>query len=432
MAQAARALGLDRTFYSKQCHRDRFDLGAFLATLRELDISPTAFFFELEGGGDPILWCSIRESSTPEIRRAVRRAYRRMRTELASVDLVAELEDIGAAVGEIPAAVADDAVLGGDWVAGLNGRRLQEDPEAVAAELVAGLDQVTAALLPATLGAWSSALCLLLELEAAAYLSRWAITLARAAGDSSMAADLFIRRSHVVADGGDYENALTLAELAAGTFARLGDKTREGRALEDVGRWLLYLNRPRESIAARKRALDLLPESESRFRLAAFCNLAHGYLAIGEPQEAERRLSAAEALVSEAALPDQAKVVWLRGSIYRKLGRLDESERAMRRVVEVFRKLHVGETALAACDLVRVILEQGKPAEAARVCQDMRPLLEPLRSNRIVDAAVGELVLAGAVGSLSLDLIRRVKGTIAAQRNDARARRAWSALGVGD
>ncbi len=252
--------------------------------------------------------------------------------------------------------------------------------------------------------------------------------LARAGGDSSTVADLYLRRSYIVADAGDHARALTLAELAAGIFARLGDRAREGRALEDAGRWLLYLDRPRESIAARERALELLPESEPRYRLAAFCNLAYGYLAIGAPPGAERCLTSAEPLVSSAATQDRAKVQWLRASICRKLGRLDESERALRQVLEVFRGLHAGEAALVGCDLVRVILEQGKPAEAVRVCQGLRPLLEPLRPNRIVDTALGELLLAGAVGSLSLDLVRRVKATITAQRNDVRARRAWRAL----
>ncbi|MEE8526248.1 MAG: tetratricopeptide repeat protein, partial [Thermoanaerobaculia bacterium] len=429
MVRAARALGLHGTFYSEKRHRQRFDAGALVATLRELDISLAAFFAEIEGGGGgglPVL-DSIHERPTPETRQAVRLAYRRMRAELGVVDLVAELED-GGAVDESPAAPAlGGAVLGAAWIEGLDGRR-QDEPAAVAAELAAGLGQVNADLLPRVLGAWSSALCLMLELEAAGYLNRWALRLAQAAGDSATVADLYVRRSYVVADAGDHARALTLAELAAGMFARLGDRAGEGRALVDAGRWLHYLGRRRESIAAHTRALDLLPDSEHQYRLAAFCNLGYGYLASGDPHAAERCLSPADPLVKLAGSQDRAKVMWLRASICRKLGRLDESENWLRQVLEVFRGLHAGEAALAACALLRVVLEQNKPAEATRICRSLRPLLEPLRQNRIVDAAVGELVRVGAYGTLSLDLVRQVKAAIEAER--ARTRREWRALAV--
>lgn len=54
--------------------------------------------------------------------------------------------------------------------------------------------------------------------------------------------------------------------------------------------------------------------------------------------------------------------------------------------------------------------------------------LEPLRHNRIVAAAMGELVREVACGTLTLDLVRQVKAAIEAERSNARARREWRAL----
>ncbi len=430
MVRTARALGLHDNFFSELWRRNRFDVGVLVGTLRELDISPAAFFAELEGGGgvglagpDP-----IHERPTPDTRHAVRLAYRRMRAELGGVDLVAELED--GAGEETPA--AGGAALGADWIAGLDGRR-QDEPEAVAAGLAAGLDQVEPALLPRALGAWSSALCLMLELETAAYLNRWAVRLAQAAGDSTAVADLYLRRSYLVADVGDHERALALAELAAGIFARLGDQAGEGRALVDAARWLHYLGRRRESIAAHTRALDLLPESEGQYRIGAWQTLGLVHLDLGDLDMAERCADRAAPLLKLAAGPqDRGKFLWFRAALYRQRGRLDESERLFRQVVEIFRKLHHGEAALSAVELVQVILEQGKPGEARQFCRSMWPLLEPLERNPIIGAAFGELLRSGARGSLNLDLMKRIKARLEDEQNrrDARARQRWRALAV--
>ncbi len=423
MARVAQTLGLHGTFYSEKRHRGRFDVGALVATLRELDISPAAFFAELEGDpGGGSLWGPLRERPTPDTRRAVRLAYRRMRAELGAVDLVAELED-GASGEEISA--PGGPALGAEWLASLDGRR-QDEPEAVAAEVAAGLDRVEAALLPAALGVWCSALRLLLELETAAYLNHWAVRLAQAAGDSATVADLYVRRSYIVADVGDHARALTLAELAAGIFARLGDQAGEGRALVDCGRFLHYLSRNRESIAALERALELLPESLPRIRYSALHSLGEVYLDLNELDMASRTVELATPLAVLAGSQDRGKLLWLQASICRKHGRLAESEALFRQVVEVFRTLHPGEATLASLELVEVILEQGKAREAWQVCLSMFPLEE---ENPIISAAVGKLIRAG-VGGLHLERVRRVKAQLEDAKRDARTRREWCALAM--
>ncbi|MEE8525041.1 MAG: hypothetical protein V3T72_13985 [Thermoanaerobaculia bacterium] len=427
MDRAARSLGLHRTFYSQRHHRQRFDLGAFLATLRELDTSPAAFFAQLEGGdfGGLPFPDLVAERPTPATRRAVRRAYRRMRAELG-VDLVTELED-GAGGDEIPTA-AGGAVLGAEWLEDLDGRRL-DDPEAVAVEIAASLDQVDAAKLPAALGVWSSVLRLMIDLEAAAYLNRGAVRLARAAGDSWTEADLCLRRSYIVADAGDHGRALTWAKLAAAGFACLGADADEGRALMDCGVFLIYLGGSREAVAALEKALALIPESLPASRLGALQTLGIVSLDLGDVSAAERCAALADPL---AVVPQwRAKLLWLRARIARKRGQLEESARLLRQALDIFRTVHIGEAALIAVELVQVTLEQGKPGEARQTCGSLHPLLASLEENPIIGAAVAELAAASFAGSLGLDLVERIKARIKdARAGDAKARQQWRALAV--
>ena len=423
MQRTVRRLELHRTYYSAP--RDRFDVGVLRATLRELDVSPGAFFAELEGGAGGMLGAldRARERSTPETRQAVRKVYRRMRAELPGVDLVAELEDGAGTVAATPPA------LGMEWLEGLDARR-QDEPEAVSAAIVAGLDQVEPALLPRALGVWCSALRLTLELEAAAYLNRWALRLAEAAGDSATVADLYRLKGFIIADAtGDYRQALVLAELAVGIFTTIGDQIGIGRTLVDCASRLHYLSRIPEAIHAARQALDVLPENETRHRLAALHSLGLLYLDCGSLAEAEGCVSSAEPLAEDAGLMNQGKLRWLRGLIAHKRTQLLEAERDLRQAFDIFRQIHPGEAALSAVDLIKVLLKSEKPGEARQTCWSMLPLLGPLEENPIICAAVGDLVRTGLHGVLTLDSTREIEARIKAeQRKNARTRRQWHAL----
>lgn len=342
------------------------------------------------------------------------------------VDLVVELED--AFDEEDP--VAGGPPLGADWLESLDARR-QDEPEAVAAEVAAGLDRVEPALIPRALGVWSSALRLLLELETAASLNRWAVRLAEAAGESSTIADLYIRRAYIVADAGDHARALMLAQLAAGVFASLGEPEEMARALVSCGRWFHYLGRTREAIQATEQALERLPEKEILQRFAALHGLGYFYLNGGDVAAAERFAELAEPVATTA--DHRARLLWLQAAICRKCGRLDQAENKLRLVVEAFRGRHHGETALSSVELLEALLEQAKPAEAWRVCQTLYALFEPLKCYPIIGAALTELLRGGAHG-LHLEQVRQVRATISSQRrrNDARARQLWRALAVAD
>lgn len=114
---------------------------------------------------------------------------------------------------------------------------------------------------------------------------------------------------------------------------------------------------------------------------------------------------------------------WLLAAIHIDLGQLGDAEENLIRLINLFSSLHLTETALATTDLVRVQLLRGKSGEAYETAKSMLRLLEPLRNNRIVSAAIADLLRGGEAG-LTLALVEQVKATLEA----ARERPEWRSL----
>ncbi len=70
-----------------------------------------------------------------------------------------------------------------------------------------------------------------------------------------------------------------------------------------------------------------------------------------------------------------------------------------------------GEEALLICDLVKVQLLRNKGEDAYRTAASMMKLLEPLRADKVVSAAIAELLRSGKDG-LTLALVERIQGKI--------------------
>lgn len=440
MARVTEELGLRRSYFSEKSSRPPriFDVGVLLAALESLGADVAVFFRELypaAGGGE--LWEGpepVEERATPAIRRAVRLAGERMRGELGLDVAVGDVEGDGASGGGSAGTSADRGpTVGAEWLEGLDARR-QVEPKSVIGELAPGIQQVRAALLPRALGTWGSALWVLGEAESAAYLNRRALRLARGAGDDGAVADLLLRRAHIVADFGDYHRALALADLASGTSSRIGDRAGRGKAAADQAKWLYYLRRPRQAIAAAERALELLPESLPASRAAACSGICLCCLELGELERAQELAEEAERL--PVGPWERGKLSWIRASICRKLGNRSEAMEHLRRAVEIFSELHHGETLLVFVELVQVLLEEGRSSEARQVCRATFPLAEPLEGNPILSAAHAELMrlaLTGRSEGPTLDLVLRIRAVVERERNrqGAEARRAWRALAVG-
>ncbi len=423
-----KTLGLHSSYFSEKWSRPpaTFDAGALLAILDVLGIDAATFFSGIKPASRTgELWNRpepIAERATPTIRRAVQIACIRMREELGlSVGDVAGVDEI-----ELPAAYGP--TLGAEWLKGLDPHNL---PEETISELQEHLHEIEAALLPQALALWGSALRTMITLEEAAYVNGQALYLAKAAGDEATIADLLQRRAHIMTDVMDYPWALTLTDLAAAIFDRIDDQAGWGRACVDQGNWLFYLGKPHKAIKRTERALELLPDSLPRSRFSAYLNLGHYYLEVGDLQSARDKADQAQE-VSDVDPWLYSKLPWLKATICRKKGLLEEAEIHYGDAIKLLQDLHYGLTALAVLERTEVQLELGKPREAWQTCSALFRLLAPLQRDPILGAALVKLLGLGAQG-LSLDVVTEARKTVERQskRKSARARRVWRALAAG-
>lgn len=306
--------------------------------------------------------------------------------------------------------------VGMGFLDSLDRQRYQEPAKAVSLALWA-VDHVELSLLPRLLGIAGSASRLLIQLNEAEHAIHAGIEMAERTNDRSALGNLLQRLSYVVADCGDRVEALKLAESAALVFLRLGDWEGLAKATVEQGIWLYYLKRFEESIEAHKSALDLLPENCSRYRCTIHQYLGLNCRELHHPRQAMEHLTDAESVAAAAEIEEwaQSKLTWLRARIHADLGELDQAASLFAAVVETFRDLHPGEAALATCELVRIQILRKQPEEAYLAATSMRVLIEPLRHNKIISAAIADLLRCSQAG-LTLALVKQVQARIESER----------------
>ncbi|MEM8961753.1 MAG: tetratricopeptide repeat protein [Acidobacteriota bacterium] len=288
------------------------------------------------------------------------------------------------------------------------------------------IDHVEPGLLPRLLGITGSAWRMQMELDNAAHAIHAGLELAHQRSDTATVGDLLQRLSYVLTDQGEQERALGLAERAAAIHLRNRDRAAFGRALVDQGIWLLYLDRPRESIAVLEHALGELAEGPSRSRMAALHCLGLAHQRSGNLGAALEHAIAAPRAVARIGRWDEAKLLWLRGRIYHDLERFDQAVECFEEVVMILRQIHLGEAVLATCELLRAQLSLGEAEKAFQVAMSMVALVEPLRTNKVLSSAIRELVGAGRAG-MTLALVKQIEARIEDER---RRRDVWRSLGV--
>lgn len=305
-------------------------------------------------------------------------------------------------------------------------RSRYEKPRLVAERAEELVEHVELEHLPLLLGvAGSSYRFWDMRLDEAEHAIRAGLEIAHQQEDLSAIGNLLQRLAYVVADRGEHAEALRIAEKAMGTHVIAHDMVGVGKSLVDQGMFLFYLGRYLEAIRTTKAALIYLPDAERANRRAALQYLSAFHHKLGELQIAREYATRAEELVEGMDLVAKGKIVWLQAKISEGLHEYTEAERSLKEVVEIFRPIHHGETALATTELVRVQLLMGRPEDAFQTARTIYPLVEHLGSNRIVSAALDELLRAGLEG-LRLTLVERVR----ARLEKARERREWRSLRV--
>ena len=120
----------------------------------------------------------------------------------------------------------------------------------------------------------------------------------------------------------------------------------------------------------------------------------------------------------------RAKLLWLKASVHLDLNEISPAVATLEEVIAILVDIHPGEAALATCELVRVFLHQGQGEAAYKAAISMRAFVEPFRYNRIISAAIGDLLRSGQKG-LTLALVKRVMKQIEGERQDCQS---WHSL----
>lgn len=107
------------------------------------------------------------------------------------------------------------------------------------------------------------------------------------------------------------------------------------------------------------------------------------------------------------------------------LGDLEKAAQIFSRLTESYRTIHPAEAALTTCELVRIHLKQGFSEKAQHNGNSMRALLEPLRANRIVSAAI----VGHPFGAKKSDLHPR-KSVLDRIEGERQKSRDWEALRI--
>ncbi len=318
-----------------------------------------------------------------------------------------------------------EGTLGKDTVTTLD-RMRYEEPQRAIDQATALIKYCPRELVPHLLGVAGSAWRLLVQLDKAEHAICAALQMAQRLDDDQMVGELLQRLSYVLLERGELEVALGAAERASSFHLRCDNIEGVGKTLVDQGIWLRALGKREAAISVLRLALKLLPEEERHNLAGALQTLGTCFRELGEPEIALEYAFQAEELTPGLPRVVADKVKWLRANAWADLGKLSEAEELLRSVVRNLAEVHLGEMALATCDLMRVYLMDGRITEAFEAATALRALVEPLRENKIASAAIAKLLRDGETG-LTLALAEEVRTRI---ESELRHRPLWRCLWV--
>jgi tetratricopeptide (TPR) repeat protein len=303
-----------------------------------------------------------------------------------------------------------------------------EDPGRAVREARAALAAADREQLPRLLAVYGSARRVQAELDKALDALHHALYLAEVAGDRALAADVLQRLGVAYAYRGDNSLGLLYAKEAGYRHRLAGDRRGEGRSWVDQGARYFHLGELDLAVAAFEQALEVLPQDEVRHRFSAHQCLAKLHHAQGELERALRHVGLAERLGPEVEPGLVGNLYWTKAEIAGEVPDYPLVERCFADALEMFRVASPVDAALAAVELVRAQILQGKHEAAFETTRGMVSLLQALHKNRIVSAALMRLIRAALEGrGLTERMLERAAGEI----REERARRQRRARGRG-
>lgn len=365
LSRAEEEAKVGQSYLRQRKHAGTIDLRKMFALLEAFGEHPARFFKQVFPAHELgyRTYVDVPESPAPEI---IATAYRRLASTEEGSIARSHLEALDALRFEKPLTTLDSAT--------------------VALSFVAHVD------VPFALGVWASAQRQLAYFEDATHALVAGLTIAKERGDLSAEGNLLRRLSYIIADAGQYGDAVAVATLATDALAQAGNRPAIGKSMVDRSAWMFYLDRFEDVVAMVDRAIPLLAEDDSLYQVTARQYLSISHNALGDPTKASRYIREAWSFAGNLSTTTKSKLAWLEALIDAGQGAFELSEQRLCRVVSTLAGIHCGEAALATVDLAEVQLRAGKPKSAFESTQRILPFITPLGVRHIVVRSA-ELVL---------------------------------------
>ncbi len=261
-------------------------------------------------------------------------------------------------------------------------------------------------------GVWGS--CLVLEnyLRKAKAILGIAMELAQQHRLRPIRAGLILRAIHLITLQENFTHALAMAETAILEYLALTDLVGVGKALALRGNMYYYLDQPQEAIGDFHAALLLLGEQkgEERYVQSALFSLSVMYVKGNQLTKAKQQVERVKAYSQSHQLQNahsRARVEWLQAQIAAAEGNYPSAESFYREAIASLASFPVS-AALAAVELVHLLLYTGQTKEATRVTLGMIGSAFSLEKNKVLARAVTALIRAARAGALTLRVVERV------------------------
>lgn len=231
-------------------------------------------------------------------------------------------------------------------------------------------------------------------------------------------ADLARRLATLRRDQQRFAEARRFAAWAIDCYGQEGDERGRARAQVELGIVLgCEQSDPEGTVRCFRQALEHLDsDHDATYYRCAVHNLASALCLGGDDRGLDDWLERSLARGGfEPGSPGAFKACWLEGLAAVRRGDAVRAEAAFEEARFGFLRLGLAaEAATVAMDLARLYLENGRGADARRLAGELFPVFQALRSQREVTAALNLYVNAAMLDRLSLDLVQRVRGGIAA------------------
>jgi hypothetical protein len=149
--------------------------------------------------------------------------------------------------------------------------------------------------------------------------------------------------------------------------------------------------------------------------------IALAHQGLGDLEQAEISLAHAVRESQGAGRLNRASLLWDHGTIALKWRSYSLAEDRLRAAADLFGQLEDYPTkAMVVLDLTRALLGQEKNLEAAATAMGIAEVLTVFRGNKIVEAAISELVQIAVRGDLSMAAVKHTAAQLSLAREPRR------------